>query len=459
MGMGNPHPRTLLLLVGLRGDFITMVRPKSSSSLTTPVNILVRHKILLWFAVLSLLGGTTFDYVVFFQALSIGNFSLNLSTAEIGILIFLFSALAYGGKDLLPCLKRHGLPLSLILGIWLSSFISAIMAGQMAAPLKLSLRYLVMYLALVGFLLLVMHGQTKPLKRMVGVWGILMGVGGIIEYLFPPVEGFLLTTFLPMMGSDVRVGTVFNPNVYGAFMGLVFFLGLMRLVSEASWLSLSATAFGLIGLTLAGSRNAWLTTGICLSIYGLTRKNWRWLLKAGVPILLVWIGLVFWSGGSVLWRVKNPIFLGERTVVWSAVLAAWKTSPLVGIGPRAFSLRLHEFVPPERRAEYEAQAGQFNAHNIFLNALAEQGLVGAILLGVFAGWLMYKLMRQIGHDDEVLLLTTLTLPLLLDDFTYSYFYLTLLALFLALALEQRASTVQGSHGVKADLGSPGRGTE
>jgi len=397
----------------------------------------VTRNLVIWFAGLCILAGTTFDFVVVSQIVKIRTSSINLSTAEICIAAFLLIAMARSWRGFLPCLTRHRIPLILILGLWLSGVTTAFLTDQTLASLKFSLRYLAIFLVFVSFLCLGMSGELKIFEKMVAVWGIFLGILGLLEFLSPGAKEFLLTRFLPTREIDARVGTVLHPNLYGAFMGLVFLLGLVSLSREKSWLSLSTTSLGLVGVSIAGSRNAWLITSICLVIYALTRRHWREFFRVAVAAFVVLGAVIALYVGGSLWSARAPILSDDRIVIWRAALAAWRTSPLIGIGPGIFRLRLHEFVTPDKKVAFEERAGEFNAHNVFLGILVEQGLVGFWLLVTLVAWLLWRLIGDIGEIDEVLLLAAVSLPLLLDDFLYSYLYATVLAVFLALALGER----------------------
>lgn len=85
--------------------------------------------------------------------------------------------------------------------------------------------------------------------------------------------------------------------------------------------------------------------------------------------------------------------LSSRDGIWRMALAGWERHPWFGIGMDNYSRLTHE-----RLREWRAERGKdypedryvqhAHAHSLFINALAERGLVGtAVLAAVLAAWL------------------------------------------------------------------------
>ncbi len=80
-----------------------------------------------------------------------------------------------------------------------------------------------------------------------------------------------------------------------------------------------------------------------------------------------------------------------RRLLWRASLEAWKDNPILGLGPDQFRKRYVEYIPG---VELDPRLG---AHNIFLDAMANTGLVGlAALIYLLASviLLLVKLARE-----------------------------------------------------------------
>ena len=78
----------------------------------------------------------------------------------------------------------------------------------------------------------------------------------------------------------------------------------------------------------------------------------------------------------------------ERLAHWIAALRMWELSPWLGVGPGNYAA----VYPQVRLLRWEEPLG--HAHNIYLNVLAENGIIGLIaylvMWGGVVGWLFYQ---------------------------------------------------------------------
>jgi O-antigen ligase len=123
---------------------------------------------------------------------------------------------------------------------------------------------------------------------------------------------------------------------------------------------------------------------------------------------------VAWIGGAEVIRkhqadVQANNTLAYRDGIWRAALVAWERYPLCGIGIDNYKLVKQERLKAWRAEEgkdYDAQRYvEFpHAHSLYLNTLAERGIVGAVpLAAVLVAWLAFLLRcrpRREAADDD-----------------------------------------------------------
>lgn len=227
---------------------------------------------------------------------------------------------------------------------------------------------------------------------------------------------------LLILGRFFRAfGTFGQPNPFGGFMGIALPLALMcaavqsyqimqewlagRRVAPARFLMLAAiaSATGIIAAALfaSWSRGAWL--GFAVSLVVILIALPRLMLK-GISLALALAALFFalWSAGlmprSVVSRITTAatdlfsfsdvrganftpanFAVIERLAHWQAAIAMAQDHPLFGVGLGNYALRYTDY----HLINWEAPLG--HAHNLYLNFLAETGVVG--LAAYLAFWM------------------------------------------------------------------------
>jgi O-antigen ligase len=107
------------------------------------------------------------------------------------------------------------------------------------------------------------------------------------------------------------------------------------------------------------------------------------------------------------WAAKDNM-LSSRDAIWRMGLAAWQRYPWFGVGMDNYSLISHESVRAwrsEAGEDYDEQRYLPNAHahSLYVNTLAERGVVGALALAaVLVTWLAWLLRYRPrpGDGDE-----------------------------------------------------------
>ena len=228
---------------------------------------------------------------------------------------------------------------------------------------------------------------------------------------------------LLILGRFFRAfGTFGQPNPFGGFMGIALPLGMMAAWAQLAviwrrlrdsgrpplWPLLQFCAWGLLSLTLVAallaswSRGAWLGTvvaGLCMLI-ALPKR-----LRSGLALaaLIASLTAATWSAGllprSIVLRLTTAASelitvsdvrgveitpsnyaVIERLAHWQAAIRMAEDAPLFGVGLGNYEIVYDDY----RLVNWEEPLG--HAHNLYLNLLAETGVIG--LIAYLAFWVI-----------------------------------------------------------------------
>jgi hypothetical protein len=192
---------------------------------------------------------------------------------------------------------------------------------------------------------------------------------------------------LAVLLDDARFDVQFNEaNATGPYFAAALPLAAGLIASatrrRALWCSV-AILIG-CGVWLSGSRSALgaavLASAIALFAVGFRALPWRALLAATV-ILVLMVG----AAPERLRLRTVAVGLSERALYAKTSLRMFASAPVYGVGLGRYYELSHEYAPPALVATWPAAVRRENAHNNFLQVLAELGLVGlACLAGLFA---------------------------------------------------------------------------
>lgn len=199
------------------------------------------------------------------------------------------------------------------------------------------------------------------------------------------------------------VGHVNHSAVYLAIMLGVsvawLFTGLRRVLAAA------VCVLFLVALFVGASR-----AGVVVGLLTLVVLALAWWRRSRVPVVVTVgtlacaIALGALGGAEVLKRHEENVQAGHtlayRDRAWRLAIDIWRAHPLFGVGMDNFARA------PSQQADATRELYP-HAHNLYLNALAERGVVGAApLLAVMVLWPFY-LVRLRPHaasaDDEWML--------------------------------------------------------
>ncbi len=176
-------------------------------------------------------------------------------------------------------------------------------------------------------------------------------------------------------------------------------------VGGALWMVLYVLA-----IPFSSSRGGWIGMGgwiaALVALWIIDRKPWRvlrawpkrrlWLMGGGALLALVggaFLALRFWLTFAAHPSHGSDPF-GGRGYLWAGALRLWEMSPWVGIGPGRYVLEI-----PKVMNSTPPGFWPYNAHGMYVQILAEFGLLGALtaIIGLVAVvfWLWRKY-RQVA---------------------------------------------------------------
>lgn len=257
------------------------------------------------------------------------------------------------------------------------------------------------FIALLIFfsVLTAMIDSAKRLQKIV----TLITIFGFVFAFFAILQSFLSPTkiygiYESRFGSPF--GSFVNRHNFAAYMemalsvplGLIFVGGINK---DKRLLYLTAIALMGVALLLSGSRGgliALLAEVIFLIIITTKTRNFKQIaLKVGLVAILITAiiaGSIFVGGDTSLTRFAETAatenFTTDRTHIWSVTLNVIKNNLLFGAGLGGFGVAYTAF------DTYSGLERVEQAHNDYLQVLADAGIVGLFIGGLFL-FLLFKI--------------------------------------------------------------------
>ncbi len=230
-------------------------------------------------------------------------------------------------------------------------------------------------------------------KVVCGIMALASAQVGLAIYQFAKDANFnpLLSEGRPEAGFRAS-GLFISPNHLAGFLEVALILA----TSLCFWGSFRARGkmifaylalMCLTGLVLTGSRGGYLSAGAglaffaCASVWALRSRLARGMMPriAAIVAVIAIIGgtLAFVAERSYAIRTRaNTVFIASdiRFHLWQAAWKQFQLAPIFGTGSRTYVYYGRTFRSPE------LQTDPVFAHNDWLQALAEYGIVGALLI-------------------------------------------------------------------------------
>ncbi len=298
--------------------------------------------------------------------------------------------------------------------------------------------------------------RARQLLRVIAAAGIPAAIYGIAQYFGwdPLIDPAAYHIGEPPLTIVRPPGTLGYVSYFATYLLSVIFAGAALAMNEEShlWGPIGAAAgvLGTAALILTGTRAALLGLA-CGSLFlaGWLRPRMRGrAIVAGAAIVAAMAGFYFSPAGQLLrsrvrWFLEDPAG-GARPLLWRDSLRMARTRWLAGFGPETFSVNFPRYQSAELARAYPGFY-QESPHNIFIDALAGQGVLGLAGLAGMVAFGFYavrnvkdrRLAAALGGGFAAVLVsqqfTSFTLP------TALFFYVTV-----ALAAGQASLPVQNA---------------
>ena len=356
--------------------------------------LLVRWPWLIWLPLALLLPVTS--------SLRVGPASMTDLLLAVGLALWFFD----GARR--RTLRIYVSPLTLAL----LAYVVVLLLASLAAPsADEALREVIKWLELLALLLVAPALLTARQGRWLAAALVLGAAGqalyGLYQFIFQ-----IGPEYFAILGRFMRAsGSFGQPNPFGGYLGLTLPVAVSLALWAWSTLLRSATrspgavlwaifytaAAGVIaaGLVASWSRGAWLGAAVGVGIVLVLRSRTAAIIS-GVTLLAVLVALLFGilnpalAPAPLVERVQDiPAYFGmtdalnqpvtdanyavlERLAHWTAAQRMWESAPWLGVGPGNFNT----VYPLVRLPRWDIALG--HAHNIFLNVLAETGILGLL---------------------------------------------------------------------------------
>jgi len=206
---------------------------------------------------------------------------------------------------------------------------------------------------------------------------------------------------LAMAGPSVHAGsrdvrsaaTMGNPNALAVFLVLtvpcILYVIEKRLVAtRIGWLIFASV---LAGIVCTISRKGFVTGILVFVLYYLLKKQVRKIVIFSLAVSVIAIGVSGYSiiSGRFSKENLNRSIVGRSAMVHVGLKMFWE-SPIVGLGYKGYYENSHKYLRGSKK---------WVAHNIFITALTNYGIVGFIpFLGIFLYPLSFSTKIIRSHD-------------------------------------------------------------
>jgi O-antigen ligase len=252
--------------------------------------------------------------------------------------------------------------------------------------------------------LFLLVSTSLPTVRSVQMVMIGMLVGALAAVLIGLADGDLTRLVTAAAGDRLKSGAG-DPNVLAAGLvpASVIALSLMVTLRRPvwSWSLLIAVVVLMVGLVASQSRGGFIAAVVAaLLSLGLFRRQG---IAVGGAMLAVGALVVMFAMFPATWsRVTSYDDGGNgRTEIWTIAWRITKAHPVLGVGLNNFSVQAPRYVlqPGELKRVHIVVAKLPVVHNIYLQLLAENGIVGlALFLAIAARCLHSAWLAALGFD-------------------------------------------------------------
>ena len=312
-------------------------------------------------------------YDALFIGLIVSLFCTQIITAAYLLIVL---GVALYKKELIPALRKQPGALWIYAFIGLQVVVSAFEQNIVGLVNALGMGLVMLWLALYREKI---HPKTLTLGiDLMLVLSILAGIYALVQFQeFSQAKGYSFWEFHIQNSPKRRIMATFdNANLYATMLEMWIFLGVYRFTQNKKIsyrlfvVLVSFFNFGLLLLT--GCRTALLPFVIVIPLFLwlAKEKGWFWLsvLVMGAGILFVCLN------PTMIPRITDMSTLESRFKIWRCAWIGFCAYPLFGLGPQSYGMYYRMF--DGHKAPH--------CHNIYIDAFASYGILGVVLLVIYA---------------------------------------------------------------------------
>lgn len=240
---------------------------------------------------------------------------------------------------------------------------------------------------------------------------------GFLSILFAFGQRLKLGNFFVGWQHGERViGTIGNPALFAGYLLFIFYLALLFLLRKETKIQekgffAAVIILGIPVLLMTAVRGAILSflgsIFLLVLFFIFTSKNRKIKTSLLVAVIIFIILVVFILLNRTQPRVKNigwlkritDISIGTSTIQtrlwsWRSAILGWKEKPIFGWGPENFMFLHMKYFDPRHFTHLGAETIWDRAHNIFLEMLSTEGVVGVLSYLSIFGVVFYFLIKK-----------------------------------------------------------------
>jgi putative inorganic carbon (HCO3(-)) transporter len=205
--------------------------------------------------------------------------------------------------------------------------------------------------------------------------------------------------------SEVGKLSVGDPNAHAAYLlpGAALLMALFSRQSHWPRKLMVLLGFSIMVLAIlaTSSRGGMIALALMLVIGALIDRG---LWQLALPALLLGGVASLFLPQVIIERLRRLLTLADRgsgrVDIWLVAMRIIQSHPLLGVGLGSFSRAFDKYVSDTAGIVGAVRRGRV-AHNIFLSAQGELGILGLILLVAFAAWSLARGLAAIGKWKRV----------------------------------------------------------
>ncbi len=251
--------------------------------------------------------------------------------------------------------------------------------------------------------------RRQPALAVRVLWCVVMGhaavaVLNISRLVGASLQGGEFPASLPGLFLNVRLHSQYDVNAAGSILVLVLLLAIGLLARRRRLpVALAATAIG-IALWLTGSRVAMaamlaVLAGVLLLASLGSRR--RLMIVGGAMVaavaLVAWLAPAYPTGRNL----NIPASIETRLILFRAALGMARDAPVFGVGAGTFLEESAAYGATALESMLSQKPTHENAHDYFLQTLAEQGLLGLAALVLMLTAALWPAIRGPGRRDPI----------------------------------------------------------